>query len=87
MILLFWYWISNWDFETTPIDLNTWTLGNLGDFTWWLWDDPIDLTWWDISSWFTWSVDFTSTNDYWLNCKKCVAEMIKFSHIREIKLV
>jgi len=22
-----------------------------------------------------------------LNCKKCVAEMIKFSHIREIKLV
>jgi len=24
---------------------------------------------------------------YRLNCKKCVAEMIKFSHIREIKLV
>ena len=75
MILLFWFWISNWDFETTPIDLNTWTLGNLSDFTWWLWFDPIDFTWWlwfdpidftwwDISSWFTWSVDFTSTNDY-----------------------
>ncbi len=32
-----------------------------------------------------WKISYD--NEIWLNCKKCVAEMIKFSHIREIKLV
>ncbi|MDD3145378.1 MAG: DUF6531 domain-containing protein, partial [Candidatus Gracilibacteria bacterium] len=64
MILLFGYGISNGDFETTPIDLNTGTLGNLSDFTGGLGFDPIDFTGGDMSSGFTGSISFTSTNDY-----------------------
>ncbi len=65
---------------------------------WWIEEvkKNIWVTTWHVDSyiWHTvipykveWNKIYFWDNNYRLNCKKCVAEMIKFSHIREIKLV
>ncbi|MDD3145630.1 MAG: DUF6531 domain-containing protein, partial [Candidatus Gracilibacteria bacterium] len=64
VMLLFGYGISNGDFNTSSIDFNTGTLGDLGDFTGGIGFDTIDFTGGYLSSGFTGSTNFISIKDY-----------------------